>query len=154
MNIIELKQRPPSVDNTRLNRIFEQFAALLNEVRKKELPPIISDAINKDILEINATHLEGNDLKKLMKKKQSDMLKLLESKLKIVPKNHYRNTWLALGMAAFGLPFGFLFGRIMDNPGLLAIGLPIGMVIGMSIGAGMDKKAIAEGRQLDIEIKY
>lgn len=153
MNIIELKQRSGTED-IKLNRIFDQFAALLAEVRKKELPQIISEAINQDILEINASLLDRNDLRKLIKKKQSNILKLLESKLKIVPKNHYRNTWLALGMAAFGLPFGLLFGKMMGNQGLLAVGLPIGMVIGMSIGAGMDKKALTDGKQLDIEIKY
>jgi len=28
------------------------------------------------------------------------------------------------------------------------------MVIGMAIGAGMDKKAFEEGRQIDLEIKH
>jgi hypothetical protein len=37
--------------------------------------------------------------------------------------------------------------------GLLAIGLPIGMGIGIAVGTSMDKKAMNEGRQLDIEIK-
>jgi hypothetical protein len=36
----------------------------------------------------------------------------------------------------------------------LGIGLPIGMAVGSALGSGMDKKALAEGRQLDIEIKY
>jgi hypothetical protein len=36
----------------------------------------------------------------------------------------------------------------------IAIGLPIGMVIGIGIGTGMDKKALAEGRQIDVELKY
>jgi hypothetical protein len=33
---------------------------------------------------------------------------------------------------------------------LFGIGIPIGVIIGMAIGAGMDKKAFKEGRQLDI----
>jgi hypothetical protein len=36
----------------------------------------------------------------------------------------------------------------------LGVGLPIGMAIGLAVGTGMDKKALAEGRQIDIEIKY
>lgn len=31
--------------------------------------------------------------------------------------------------------------------------IPLGMAIGIAIGAGMDKKALEEGRQLDIEIR-
>ena len=31
--------------------------------------------------------------------------------------------------------------------------MPLGMAIGIAIGAGMDKKALEEGRQLDIEIR-
>ena len=69
-------------------------------------------------------------------------------------KNHYRNTWLALGMAAFGIPLGVAFGTSSGNMGLIGIGLPIGMVIGMAVGSGMDKKAVESGRQLDLEIKY
>lgn len=53
------------------------------------------------------------------------ILKLIEKELKLVPKNSYRNRWMAIGMSAFGVP----------------------------IGAGMDKKAFEEGRQLDMEIR-
>ena len=35
----------------------------------------------------------------------------------------------------------------------LAIGIPLGMAIGIGLGTGMDKKALEEGRQLDIEIR-
>ena len=56
-------------------------------------------------------------------------------------------------MTAFGLPIGITFGMLMNNMGLLAIGLPIGMGIGIAAGSGMDKKAREEGRQLNIELK-
>lgn len=61
---------------------------------------------------------------------------------------------MALGMVVFGLPLGIAFGTILDNIGLLGIGLPIGMVIGLAVGTGMDKKAKEEGRQLNIEVSY
>ena len=70
-----------------------------------------------------------------------------------MPKKHYRNTWLAVGMAAFGIPLGLAFGATLGNMAFLGIGLPIGMVFGMSVGTNMDKKAFEEGRQLDLEIK-
>lgn len=61
---------------------------------------------------------------------------------------------MALGMSAFGLPFGVVIGLITKNMGLLAIGLPIGMGIGVMVGSKMDKKALEEGRQLNMEIKH
>jgi hypothetical protein len=60
---------------------------------------------------------------------------------------------MAIGMSAFGIPLGVAFGASLGNMGLLGIGIPIGMVFGMAIGSGMDKKAIQEGRQLDLEMK-
>ena len=71
----------------------------------------------------------------------------------MVPKNYYRNMWLALGMSVFGLPIGVAFGASIGNMGLLGVGLPIGMAIGTLVGSQMDKKALKESRQLNIEIK-
>jgi hypothetical protein len=93
-------------------------------------------------------------LRKQIKKTQSSILKLIEKELKLVTKNHYRNTWLAVGMAAFGLPLGAALGTSLGDIGLLGLGLPIGMVIGMAVGSGMDKKAFKDGKQLNLEIKY
>lgn len=53
-------------------------------------------------------------------------------------------------MSAFGIPLGVAYVSIIGNMAFLSIGLPIGMVLGMAVGAGMDKKALKEGRQLDI----
>ena len=85
----------------------------------------------------------------------SQFTKLLKKKkknLKLVPKNYYRNTWMALGIAVFGLPIGILMGVCWDSMVYLSIGLPIGLVIGLGLGAGMDNKALKEGRQLDMDI--
>ncbi len=154
MNIIELKERQNISDNIVLSRIYNQFRELLKELKNKELPHTIIESVNQDIEELNSASLTDNELKKLVKQKQTRIIKLIEKELKIVPKNHYRNLWLAVGMSAFGLPIGVAFGLSMSNMGLLAIGLPIGMGIGIAVGSGMDKKASQEGRQLDIEIKY
>nr|WP_315151937.1 hypothetical protein [uncultured Flavobacterium sp.] len=154
MNIIELKERQNISDNIKLNRIHVQFGELLKELRKKDLPQKIIESINLDIEELNSTSLTSNDFIKLTKQKQTKIIKVIEKELKIVPKNYYRNIWLALGMSAFGLPIGVAFGLSVGNIGLLAIGLPIGMAIGMAVGSKMDKKAFEESRQLNIEIKY
>ena len=78
---------------------------------------------------------------------------MIEKELMLVPKNTFRNRWMAIGMAAFGIPIGMAFGVSMGNMAFLAIGIPIGMSIGIAIGTGMDKKAFEEGRQLDIDIR-
>ena len=154
MNIIEVKDRAGITEDVKLNNVYGQFKTLISELRKKVLPDNIADSINADINAINASTVTGNDLKKIIKQKQTTIIKLVEKELKIVPKAYYRNLWLAVGMSAFGLPIGVIFGLSMGNIGLLAIGLPIGMAIGIGVGTSMDKKAAAEGRQLDVEIKY
>ncbi|HLF53198.1 hypothetical protein [Flavobacterium sp.] len=152
--MIELKERQNISDNINLSKIYVQLAELLKELKKKQLPHKIIESVNQDIEEINSTSLTDNELRKLVKQKQTRIIKLVEKELKIVPKNYYRNLWLVVGMSAFGLPIGVVFGLSIGNMGLLALGLPIGMAIGIVVGSGMDKKASVEGRQLDVEIKY
>lgn len=152
MNIIELRQRIP--ENPKLNTSYIQFEKLLQELRKKQLPPPIIALVNQDVESINSIPDTGDELKKALKHAQTKIIKLIEKELKIVPMNYYRNIWLVLGMSAFGLPIGAAIGLSIGNIGLLAVGLPIGMLIGMVIGSTMDKKALQEGRQLAIEIKY
>jgi len=134
-----------------LNLTFAQFQKLLSELRKQKLTNEIIEKLNVFIEELNSTH--ETEFKKQLKLKQTKIVKLLEKELKIVPKNYYRNIWLAVGMAAFGVPIGVSFGLSMGNLGLLGLGLPIGMAIGIAIGTGMDKKAFEEGRQLDVVLK-
>lgn len=154
MQIKELKKRPSIDQNKKLINAYTQLNKLLTELKTKELSDDIIIIINDEIDLINFISDSEKELRKQIRKTQSSILKLIEKELKFVTKNHYRNTWLAVGMAAFGLPLGVVFGTSLGNMGLLGIGLPIGMVIGMAVGSGMDKKAHEEGRQLDLEIKY
>ena len=154
MEIKELNKRPNIEQNIKLNRKFLQFEKLISELKTKEIPNEIVRSVNNNIEEINSFSNSEKELRKKIKKAQSRVLKLIEKELKLVTKNHYRNTWLAIGMAAFGIPLGVAFGTSLGNMGYIGIGIPIGMVIGMAVGTGMDKKALEEGRQLDLEIKY
>jgi hypothetical protein len=154
MNIIELKEIEGISENVKLARIYIQFQELLKELRRRELPEKIINIVNQRTEGLNSTTLTGSELGKLVNQKQTEITKMLEKELKIVPKNHYRNLWLVLGMSAFGLPIGVVYGTIIGNMAMLAIGLPIGMAIGIGLGAGLDKKAFKEGRQLEVEIKY
>ena len=118
------------------------------------IPSEIGNSINNLIDEINAFSGSDKDLLKLIRKQQTSIVKLVEKELKYVPKKLHMSRWLAIGMSAFGVPFGVVFGTAMDNMGFLGVGIPIGMIIGMAIGAQMDKKALEEGRQLDVEIQF
>lgn len=135
----------------KLNELISQFTKLLAELEKRELPDEIVSSINNDIDEINAVTNIGNELKKQLERRLQKILKLLEKNLKLVPKNYYRNMWMVLGMAVFGLPIGILMGVCWDSMAYLSIGLPIGLVIGLGLGSGMDNKALKEGRQLDLD---
>src|SRR5690606_32114964 len=152
MRIIELKERQDIIEDQRLNDDYARFNAILTQLRARELPNDFVERMNSDVQELNATTLAGNALKKFIKQKQADLLKRLEKELKIVPKNRYRNLWLAVGMSAFGIPIGVAMGVSIGNMAMLATGLPIGMAIGIGIGVGLDKKAQEEGRQLDVEV--
>ena len=154
MKINELNQKPGIDKNIKLEETYVQFEKLLIELRKKELPDGLVVSINKDIEDLNSTSSSGDELRKIVRKKQTTIIKLLEKELKLVPKNYYRNLWLAVGMAAFGLPIGVAFGAILGNMAFLGIGLPIGFAVGIAVGTGLDKKAFEEGRQIPLEIEY
>ena len=154
MEIKELKKRPNFDQNTKLISAYAQFDKLLTELKKKKLPEEIVNSINNGIDQLNSVSESEKELRKQIRVSQSSILKLIEKELKIVTKNHFRNTWLAVGMAVFGIPLGVAFGASLGNMAFLGIGLPIGMAIGIAVGSGMDKKAFEEGRQIDLEIKY
>jgi hypothetical protein len=154
VEIYQLRQRKDLGDDTKVKRGYFQFEKLLGQLSNKDLPGQIATSINSDIDELNAINSSGKELRKQLLKRQKKIVRLLERELKLVPVNHYRNTWMAIGMAAFGVPLGTTFGLMLDNMAFIGIGLPIGLAIGLAIGTGMDKKAYEEGRQLDIEVEY
>ena len=152
MKLNELNHRSDNED-LKMNELYAQFKKLLTDLEKRELGDEIVVSINKDIDEINSIDFSGNELRKQFKQTLLKIIKLLEKELKLFPKNYYRNMWMTLGMAVFGIPMGVAFGTSLGNMAYLGIGLPIGMAIGIGVGDGMDKKTLNEGRQLDIEIR-
>lgn len=154
MEIIEIKNRPDIDQNKKLYASYNQLNNLLVELRTKKLPNETVSSINDGVYQVNSVTGSEKELGKEVKNTQFRIIKLIEKEHKLVTKNHYRKTWLAIGMAAFGIPLGAAFGASLGNMAFLGIGLPIGMVIGIAIGSGMDKKAFEEGRQIDLEIKH
>lgn len=154
MEIIPLLARENATGKERNNKLWNQFLQLIEILRNKNLPEEMISIVNDQIHELNEYPCGDVDFYKQVKKKQTFILNRLERDLKIVPKNHYMNLWLALGIGAFGLPIGVAIGSSLGNMGFLGVGLPFGVAIGIALGSSLDKKAKADGKQLDIEIKY
>lgn len=154
MEIRQLNLNPEQINNDKVKNLYDQMQQLIEKLNIKKLPSETVQFINQQIEDINSTTLTDSQLYKFLKKIQTAIIKKLEADHKIVPKNYYRNLWTAVGMSAFGLPLGVVFGLSMGNIGLMALGLPIGLAVGVGVGTSMDKKALAEGRQIDMELKF
>jgi hypothetical protein len=131
-------------EGSKLSKAYNQLQLLLSELEQRDLPQEVIDQINHNITELKA----GEFTKKSLNKTETEILTVLETQLDLVPKDHYRRKWLALGMMIFGVPIGVVFGSLIGNIGMLGVGIPIGLAIGIGIGTQKDKKALEEGRQL------
>lgn len=149
-----LNSRGTDEPDQKLNDMIDSFNQLTVELEKKHVPDAIVQSINTEIQNTNSVSGTAKVLRKKVRNLQVVVLRILEKELRLVIKYHYRNMWLVLGMTAFGLPIGVAFGLSIGNIGLLGVGMPIGMAIGIGVGIGMDNKAMQEGRQLDVELKY
>ncbi len=153
MHLTPLNENPNAALSAKSNLYHTQIEYILNDLKGRDLPDYVIKSINADVEEINASTKTDYALHKLLKQKQRDIVKVLEKEMKIVPINYYRNLWMVLGMAVFGVPTGVAFGTAIGSMAFMGIWLPIGMAIGIAVGSVMDKKAMADGRQLSIEIK-
>lgn len=153
MHLTQLNENPNAALSAKSNLYQTQIEYILNDLNGRDLPDYVAKAINAAVEELNTTTKTEYALHKLLKQKQTDIVKVLEKELKIVPINYYRNLWMMVGMAAFGLPLGVAFGTAIGSMGMMGIGLPIGMVIGIAVGTKFDKRAHEDGRQLSVEIK-
>lgn len=149
----KLIERQNISENLKASNAYQQLGKLLNALEVKELSIYSVDFINNEIEKLNSISVIDKYFVKAIKEKETRIIKLIEKNHKIVPINHYRKLWMALGMPAFGIPMGLLFSVSIGNYGMLAIGIGMGMIIGVGVGTSMDKKAFNEGRQLDFEVK-
>jgi len=149
----KLIERKDISENFKVSNAYQQLGKLLNGLEVKELPTETVDLINNEIEQLNSISVIDKYFEKAIKEKENRIIKLIEKKHKIVPKNYYRKFWMIIGMSAFGIPIGLVFGLGIGNFGMLAIGIGIGMAIGVGVGTSMDKRAFNEGRQLDFEAK-
>lgn len=142
-------------ENEKISKLLNELNPLIAELNERNLSEDLYAKIESElqsIRKISADNEKG--LKSSLKKARGRILKLLEKEVKLVPKGYYQNLYIAIGMTAFGMPLGVAFGVALNNMAFLGIGLPIGLAIGLAIGKEKDKKAEAEGRQLNTEISY
>lgn len=139
--------------NAKLSNKFVQLEAFLIELRKHTLPENLISTINQEIEQLNNTYAKGESKHKFLNASLQRIVKKVEKEARLVPEKYYTKLWLAIGMAAFGIPLGVIFGMSLKNMAFIGIGLPIGLGIGVAVGAQLDKKAKEENRQLAIELK-
>lgn len=148
MEITELKKRPEIAQNEKATRAYNQLNKLLSELGKHKLPNKIVTFLNHEIKKLNSASALEKKWVKQVRKTQTNIARLAEKELKLVTKNHYRNTWLAIGMVVFGVPIGMVFQDVG-----LTIGIVAGMAVGVLIGSRMDNDALKKGKQLNLELK-
>ncbi len=153
MPLSPLTSRPSFEENPKLAKASHHLKTLLTAIQEKAVPDHVESRINEIVAGVSDFQGPDPQLLKQITAAQAAILKLLEIELGLVPKNHFQLQWLAIGMAAFGIPFGIVIGMALGNIAFLGIGLPIGIAIGISIGAGKDKEAAANGKQLDWSAK-
>jgi hypothetical protein len=149
---IKSLNKPKNELSSRTTRLYSKFNKLLNALESKNIPKPLIEKINGHVDDINQNAVDEKVYRKELRKSYECILKFVRKEKKLVPKNYYRNLWIAIGMSSFGVPIGVAFGLSLDNMAFLGVGLPIGMVIGMAVGASMDNKSQKEGKQLDIDI--
>jgi hypothetical protein len=120
---MELNKRKNTFQDEKLTNSYSHFVMLIDKLNKKKLTTNVINSINSNVDEINSYTGSEKELKKLLRKSRLKVIKLLEKELKLVTKNHSRNTWMALGMSIFGLPFGVEFGASLQNMCFIGIGL-------------------------------
>jgi hypothetical protein len=148
MPLAEIKPREHIHTNSKLFAKFNSFKSLIHELNNRDLTPEVSNVVNNQIQLVN--NASDEDLSNALSRAKRRILGVLAKKMNIVAKNHYTGLWLSLGIAIFGLPLGVAMGISLGNMAFMGVGLAMGIPIGLAIGAGLDKKANEEGRQLSI----
>ncbi|MFD2201749.1 hypothetical protein [Shivajiella indica] len=131
---------------------IQSFMAYVNALEEKKIEAKLVEKINLIIDQINLYEKDEKTFIPKLKKARSKIVALVEKEAKLVPIGYYQNQWMALGMAAFGIPFGVMFGIALDNMAFISLGIPFGLSIGLGVGAAQDENAKKNGRQLNVKI--
>tara|TARA_R110001583_G_scaffold49099_1_gene153768 strand:+ start:28550 stop:28990 length:441 start_codon:yes stop_codon:yes gene_type:complete len=146
MNIEKLIEIKNSKHNKKLSKAYNKMQCIIEALNTREISIEILNTINTNIKLLNTFSGTEKEIIKIINKTYSKILSLIKKELKLVPKHHYRNLWMLLGMS-----FGVAFSPIIGNSGNAGIGISMGMLIGVIIGTNLDKNAKEVGNQLDFE---
>ena len=153
MKINTVKQRPGFIGKKNTATLLNQFRRLTEELLQMDLSPDATEKINREIHYLNTLDDNSPILHHWVLIAQSRILQLLQKECQLVPKNYYRNSWMATGTGFLGLLIGLVIALSTRNMGLIAAGLPVGMIIGRIAGRSKDGKAAEAGKLLSTEIK-
>jgi hypothetical protein len=141
-----LRSLAEAADRKGLRHIAARIADLLEALSRREHDP---NDVQEHLEELRRELADTPGARGLSKIRHA-LLSHLEKAHGLVPPGHYRSQWMAMGMAAFGLPMGAAFGVLFDNMAFIGMGLPIGLAIGLALGDGKDKEAARKGLQLEM----
>jgi hypothetical protein len=143
----QLDERAAAAGKRRLKSALTQLADLLRAIRRRNLPEEDFEPFLDEIEQA----LEGDVRTGALSTINTHLQSHLENEYGLVPPNHYRDQWMALGMSTFGLGMGVVFAIALDSMAYIGIGLPIGLAIGSAIGAQKDQEARRKGQVLQVE---
>lgn len=135
-----------SVEKKSHQRLLHGVAKLMKALEEKEVD---ASQLSEELSALNEAISEKTNIGQIRSHYNCILKKVRETYGYINP-GYYQTQWMAIGMAAFGLPMGVAFALAIGNMAFMGIGLPIGMPIGMAIGLSKDKKAKDEGKMLTL----
>jgi len=113
-------------------KVYHDFIVLLKNLQYRSFD---ASELFKIESELKILDLKADTNRKVLCKKLAIFLKFLEEEFSLIPKNHYTDIYMIIGMCS-----GMIFSLYIDAINLL-IGMLIGMVIGLTVGVTKDKKA-------------
>ena len=153
MKLEILNRRDGSESNKKLTKRYSRMQNLLTALEIMELPSNEITSINERIQLINSLDGTDKELIKILRKTYKNILTLLEEKLGLVTKHHFRALWMVYGMlAATVLSTVFSISEIMGIGSSAGLWLSIGMFAGIIAGNYFDDQAEKNGKQIGIVV--
>lgn len=129
-------------------KCYEEF---LSALKRKQTSSEFDSKINSLTDSINQMESSDPKLRIKLRSAYSKGLRLAEKESGYVPPRTYMTRWIAIGMAAIGVPLGVAMGLVLNNMAFMGAFIGVGLAIGAGLGASMDKKAEQEERVLDVK---
>lgn len=153
MKLEIFNKREGSEFNKKLTKGYNRMQNLMTAIEDKELPSNEITSLNERIKLINSFGGTDKELIKILRKTYKNILTLLEEKLGLVTKHHFRTLWMVYGMlAATVLSTVFSISEIMGIGASAGMWLSIGMFAGIIAGNYFDDQAEKNGRQIGIVV--